>query len=187
MQRKFHGKPWTDYPHTLDTYSDTKPYWARTIANMINAFNAGASSVLFWEAADQPWATRDNSWGIIRASDGYKKPGYYALLSIFPVIPAGASILKSATVDPQLATAVFVKDKTLVILIANDLDVDKTATVSVANVRVASATPVTFNTWTYAGQDNAIKSTLTVNTSNGLWVSVKTFVDSVVTLKFNLL
>lgn len=148
---------------------------------------AGASAVLIWEAADQPWATPDNSWGIIDATrGGYKKAGYYALLSIFPLIPPDATILKPATVDSQLATAVFVKDKTLVIVIANDLNNDKVATVSVANVKVSGAAPGTVSTWTYGGQDSAMRSSLYTNTTNGLYISIKTFVDSVATLKFNL-
>lgn len=40
-QWTWHGKYWTQYPHVTNSYSDTKPYWARAIANMLNAFNAG--------------------------------------------------------------------------------------------------------------------------------------------------
>lgn len=159
----------------------------KTTINNIARGDAGASAVLVWEAADQSWATPDNSWGIIDATrGGYKKAGYYALLKIFPVIPPGATILKPATVDSQLATAVFTKDKSLVIVIANDLNNDKVVSVSVANVKISGAGPVIFNTWTYADQDAAIKSSLYTNTTKGLYISLKTFVDSVVTLKFNL-
>ncbi len=42
-QRTFHGRYWNQYPHTLDSYSDTKPFWARNVANYVNMFNAGAS------------------------------------------------------------------------------------------------------------------------------------------------
>lgn len=141
--------------------------------------------MFYWEAADQSWGSTTETWGIIRAADGFKKAGYYALLALFPVIPPNASILKSAAVDSQLATAVFVKGKTLVIVIANDINNDKVATVSVANVK-ATGNPVTFNTWTFSGQDSQIKSSLQWSNTNGLYVSVKTFVDSVVVLQYNL-
>jgi hypothetical protein len=147
---------------------------------------AGASSVYFWEAADENWATREKSWGIIRASDGFKKAGYNALLALFPVIPPGAFSLKPSAVDSQLATAVLLKDKTLVVVIVNDLDNDKVATVSVANVKPVANNPVIFNTWTYANQDSQIKGSLKWSGTTSLYVSVKTFVDSVVVLRFNL-
>jgi hypothetical protein len=40
-QRTFHGRPWQQYPKTLNTWSDTKPYWARVAANMLEIYTAG--------------------------------------------------------------------------------------------------------------------------------------------------
>lgn len=40
-QRTFHGKYWDQFPYNLYSYSDTKPFWARNIANFVNMFNAG--------------------------------------------------------------------------------------------------------------------------------------------------
>jgi hypothetical protein len=152
---------------------------------------AGTSNIMVWEAADQIWTDPNEIWGIIKrgynGASNIKKAGYGAFQAIFPQVPSGASILKNSALDPDLAVAVFIQSKTLVIVIVNDLDYPKTATVSVANVQLSGSNPVVFNTWTSAGEDQSIKGSLVLTNTNGLALSVQTFVDSVVVLKFGLI
>ncbi len=147
--------------------------------------HAGGSGTYIWESADPSWRNPSDLWGILRSRDGFKKAGFYALKALSPPIPKGATILKPVFLDSGLATAVFLKSPVIVIAIVNDMDSDKTATVFVRNVKVSSTTPA-LSVWTANGQDATMKSSVSVSTNGGLFVSVKTFVDSIVVLTFKL-
>jgi hypothetical protein len=148
--------------------------------------HAGGSGTYIWESADPDWRNRGDLWGIIDSRDGYKKAGFFALKALCPPIPKGAAVLKPTSLDSGLATAVFLKAPVIVIAIVNNIDFDKTSTVFIRNVRVSSTTPAGVSIWTANGQDSSIRSSISVNTNGGLFVSVRTFVDSLVVLTFNL-
>jgi hypothetical protein len=147
--------------------------------------HAGASGTYIWESADQPWRARNDLWGIINSTTGFKKAGFYALKALSAPIPRDAAVLTPLSLDSALATAVFVKPPHIVVAIVNDIDSEKTATVFVRNARVVS-NHTGVSLWTANGQNDQVNRSICAWTEGGLFVRVRTVSDSIVVLTFNL-
>ncbi len=141
-----------------------------------------------WEAADQSWTPSDKLWGIIHGPSNYWKAGFSAMRALAEPLPRGAFILKATTLDPGLATAAFydVRNKVIVIAIVNNIDEDKVAQVFVKGVQVLGRLPAS-SIWAANGQVNQIRESITLDTSDGIFVTVQTRVDSIIVLSFMML
>ena len=141
-ENTFHG---VTYPHP-DSYRDynatnTMAYAARVYENALALLNSGAHVPFIWQAVDVSWETK--GWGLIDLA-GSPKPVFYAMRTLCPAIPPGASVVELGDQSGGLVYGgAFVDDDRLVIGLANDSlgTQDKVLWVTgVAGVQIVNAT-----------------------------------------------
>eukprot|EP00884_Botryococcus_braunii_P014234 jgi/Botrbrau1/22811/Bobra.0132s0135.1 len=123
-QRTFHGRYWGPVSaHAQHIFGHKAPSGPEMFANYGQHVQCRCNErVHLGRRPDQSWGSQTDSWGIIRGVGRIQKSRILCIVGpCFPVIPSGSFILKIFGCGSQLATAVFLKDKTLVIVIANGL------------------------------------------------------------------
>ncbi len=124
---EFQGVTYPD-PNSSAPYSATASmgYAVRCFENTLAALNAGASSILFWQAMDEPTEVqqKNKSWGFVDLQ-GNPKPVYLAMRSLAAALPVGAEVvspLSDQTLEGLYAAA-FVLEDQVVVALANPLSV----------------------------------------------------------------
>lgn len=118
----FHGRNWrtlVDGAPASATKCDAPAYAIRMVENALVLANGRANAVFFWEATDQPWSKE--CWGLLRQRKaGFSpRPGYEALRTFCPELPAHARVLTATASGTTLCAAAFAGDDRVVVVVAN--------------------------------------------------------------------
>ena len=113
--------------------SDAEAYAQRVFEQTLQHVNQGASVLILWQAADQPWS--HHAWGLVTsAEDGSRpRPTYHALMTLFPVVPPDAYALKPQQPDRYITGAGFLAEGQLVVALANGSNKSRTRTLVIRN------------------------------------------------------
>jgi len=101
--------------------SDSNAFAQRVYEQTLIHVNLGASVLILWEAADQPWSHQ--AWGLAFGPKAERRrPAYYALKPLITAVPGNAVALKPSWDDPSVTLAGWIGEGALVLGIANGTD-----------------------------------------------------------------
>ncbi|HME51991.1 MAG TPA: hypothetical protein VKM55_07225 [Candidatus Lokiarchaeia archaeon] len=121
--------------------SESIPFAIRVFENSLSFLNGGADALIYWQAHDQSWDPT-NTYSFLRLS-GAGRPVYYAIKTLYPVIPIGARVLP---IDHQAYGAygsVFMASNCTILVLVNHLNSQQTINVKptgMENMHVVNAT-----------------------------------------------
>lgn len=120
----------SDGPHRA---SDSNQYAQRVFEQTLVHVNQGASVLILWKAADQPWS--HHAWGMVTSArdGGRPRPVFHALKTLMPHVPPNALALNPLRPDRQVTTAGFLGENRLVVALANGSDSTQPRTLVIRN------------------------------------------------------
>jgi hypothetical protein len=127
----------TEYATNADDFHgvpgnlDSIPWAVRVFQNTLIHINSGASVPLYWQAADMTWDVGNH--GLIRV-DGSRRPVYFALKSLAPRVPVGASVLRPIVQDGDVYSTAFVNVNRMVVTMSNNTGVAQDKNVRILGV-----------------------------------------------------
>lgn len=117
-------------PESGGAAADQETYAVEVISNTLSMINSGASALLVWEAADQPWNTI--TWGVERL-DGTRRPTYDAMKELLDRLPDDSTVVEKTWTDNEITTAAFLAGDQLIVALANTLNRQERRTLNLAN------------------------------------------------------
>ncbi len=118
--------------HGNNRASDSPAYAQRVYELTLVHINNGASVLMFWEAADQPWS--HEAWGLATGTNNkQRRPAFYALSTLIPLIPESARALRKTWDDPHVSIAGLIDEHSLVLAFANGTDQPQHRTIELNN------------------------------------------------------
>jgi len=105
---------------TSDEAYDSNQFAERAFENTLTLINNGANILAYWQAADLDWMTQGTSGFMRKQSNGSTlRPVYYAMTTLMPLIPDGASVLTKTWNDANISAAGFIGTDRFVAAFAN--------------------------------------------------------------------
>jgi hypothetical protein len=120
---------------TESTVADSNQFAERSYENTLTLLNDGVNILSYWQASDHDWMS-SGMYGLMRRQGlgSTLRPVYYAMSTLMPLVPAGASVLTKTWNDSQISAAGFLADDTFVAAFANSTASTVTKTIKVTGV-----------------------------------------------------
>ena len=122
--------------------SDSPAFAQRVFELTLVHINQGASVLVIWEAADQPWS--HHGWGLAKGADNeQRRPAFHALSTLLPLIPEQAKALRQTWDDPHLNITGLVGGRRFVLAFANGTNQPQQRNIALGNaneLKLQSAT-----------------------------------------------
>ncbi len=118
-----------------NTVADSNQFAERSYENTLTMLNDGANILSYWLAADEDWMT-SGMYGLMRRQGlgSTLRPVYYAMSTLMPLIPDGASVLTKTWNDAQISAAGFIGTDKFVAAFANSTAATVSKTIEVMGV-----------------------------------------------------
>jgi hypothetical protein len=113
--------------------SDSDAYAQRVFEQTLVHINRGASVLILWEAADQPWS--QHAWGMVTSDQdgGRPRPVFHALTTLMPHVPRNALALIPLSPDKRVTATGFLDENNLIVALANGTNSSQTRTLVIRN------------------------------------------------------
>jgi hypothetical protein len=120
---------------TSDEAYDSNQFAERVYENTLTLINNGANILAYWQAADHDWMTQGTSGFMRKQSSGSTlRPVYYAMTTLMPLIPDGASVLTKTWNDSNISAAGFIGTDKFVAAFANSTAATVSRTIKIMGV-----------------------------------------------------
>ena len=134
---EFNGAQYTSPSDGLpNSASESSIFAVRVIENTLTLLNMGASSLLYWEAADQPsWSSA--TWGL-RRGDGTNRPSYLALETLMDYFNRDDLVITPSWHDEDICLTVVSSGTDISIVLANSGATTENRQISIDDADVVS-------------------------------------------------
>ncbi|MGD1041931.1 MAG: hypothetical protein ABR913_02575 [Sedimentisphaerales bacterium] len=126
----YNGMTFTD-----SNVADSNQFAERSYENTLTLLNDGANILSYWEAADEDWMS-SGMYGLKRRQGlgSTLRPVYYAMSTLMPLIPDGASVLTKTWNDANISAAGFIGTDRFVVAFANSTAATVSKTIKITGV-----------------------------------------------------
>ena len=131
----YNGVTFPDANAAAATVADSNQFAERCYENTLTLINDGANILSYWQAADEDWMT-SGMYGLMRRQGlgSTLRPVYYAMATLMPLIPDGASVLTKTWNDANISAAGFIGTDRFVVAFANSTAATASKTIKIMGV-----------------------------------------------------